>query len=125
MSSLARRYEMKIVKINNDGFLSSPYIADAETEIEVEDVVYEQLMECKIGKNWRYVDGEFIAVDILDDEVIRLRREIECFSLVDNRSSLWFNHLSPERKDELDAWYEAWLKATETKIIPTKPEWLN
>lgn len=116
---------MKVVKINNDGFLSSPYITDAETEIEVEDEVYEQLMECKIGKNWRYLDGEFVTVDILDDEVIRLRREIECFSLVDNRSSLWFNHLSPERKDELDAWYEAWLKATETKIIPTKPEWLN
>lgn len=116
---------MKKVKINEDGFLKSPYIKDANLEVEVENEVYEKLMSCRIGKNWRYLNGEFIVADILDDEVIRTRRDIECFNVIDNRSPLWFKHLSEKQQKELDAWYEAWLVATETKIIPEKPSWLE
>ncbi len=116
---------MKTIKINQLGYVESPYINDASIEMEVEDETYERLMSCKIGKNWKYQDDEFVIVDILEDEVIRERREIECFLIVDNRSQLWWNHLSEERKTELNAWYEAWLVATETKIIPEKPVWLE
>lgn len=116
---------MKKVKINQDGFVASPYIKDANIEIEVNDELYASLMTCQIGKNWKRQNGEFVIIDILDDKVIRKRREIECFSVIDNRSPLWYKHLSEERINELDAWYEAWLVATETKIIPEKPYWLE
>lgn len=116
---------MKKVKINELGFLESPYINDANIEMEVEDKLYEKLMTCQIGKNWKVQEGKFVVVDILDDEVIRLRRNVECFNLIDNKSQLWFSHLSEEKKQELNAWYEAWLFATETKIIPENPEWLE
>lgn len=116
---------MKKVKINEDGFVASPYIKDANIEVEVNDELYASLMTCQIGKNWKLQDGEFIIVDILEDKVIRERRNIECFGVIDNRSPLWFNHLSEDRKQELNVWYEAWLSATETKIIPEKLEWLE
>ena len=116
---------MKKVKINKDGFLESIYINDATIEIEVDDELYETLMCCKIGKNWKQENGEFHMVELLDEQVIRERREVECFNLIDNRSPLWWSHLSEEMRKELDAWYEAWLVATETKIIPEKPTWLN
>lgn len=116
---------MKKVKINKEGFLESIYIYDATIEIEVDDELYETLMCCKIGKNWRQINGVFHMVDLLNDQVIRERRDVECFNLIDNRSPLWWSNLSEERKKELDAWYEAWLVATETKIIPEKPTWLN
>lgn len=116
---------MKKVKINELGFLESPYINNANIEMVVEDELYEKLMTCQIGKNWRFQEGKFVIVDILDDEVIRLRRNIECFNLIDNRSQLWFSHLSEEKKQELNDWYEAWLVSTETKIIPEKPKWLE
>lgn len=116
---------MKKVKINKDGFVASPYIKDANIEIEVTDELYASIMTCQIGKNWKQEENKFIVVDILDDQVIRERRNIECFSVIDNRSPLWFNHLSEEKKQELNAWYEAWLTATATKIIPIKPEWLE
>ena len=79
---------MKKVKINKDGFLESMYINDATIEIEVDDELYETLMCCKIGKNWKQEDGEFHMVELLDEQVIRERREVECFNLIDNRSPL-------------------------------------
>ena len=93
---------MKKVKINKDGFLESIYINDATIEIEVDDKLYETLMCYDIGKNWKQEDGEFHMVDILDEWVIRERREVECFNLIDNRSPLWWKHLSEERQKELD-----------------------
>ncbi len=116
---------MKKVKINQDGFVASPYIKNANIEMEVNDELYASLMTCQIGRNWKLQEGEFAVVDILEDKVIRERRNIECFGVIDNRSPLWFNHLPKERKQELNAWYEAWLLATETKIIPEKPSWLE
>lgn len=116
---------MKEIKINEDGFLESPYIHNANIIKEVDDEIYEKLMSCRIGMNWKLVDDDFIMVDILDDEVIRERRQIECFNLVDNRSQLWWSHLSDEQKKELNDWYETWLNAPKTKVIPEKPQWLE
>lgn len=116
---------MKKIIINEEGFIESPYIHDASIEKEVDDELYERLMTCTIGMNWRFVDDDFIMVDILDEKTIRERRQIECFNLVDNRSQLWWNHLSDEQKSELDKWYESWLIAPETKTIPEKPKWLE
>ena len=116
---------MKKIKINKQGFIESPYISDASIEKEVDDGTYDMIMSCKIGMNWRLINDEFIMVNVLEDKVIRERRQIECFNFVDNRSQLWWNHLSDERKEELNKWYEAWLNAPETRIIPEKPSWIN
>ena len=58
----------------------------------------------------------------LADE-IRVRREKECFSVVD-RSQLWYDSLTEEQKTELKEWYQAWLDATDTLVIPDRPGWL-
>ena len=54
---------------------------------------------------------------------IRHRRETECFSIID-RSQLWYNTLSQVQLNELNNWYQAWLVAPDTLVIPTKPDWL-
>ena len=55
---------------------------------------------------------------------IRLRRERECFSVI-NRGALWYEKLTEEQRTELSTWYQAWLDAPQTDIIPIKPEWIN
>lgn len=54
----------------------------------------------------------------------RYRRDRECFSII-NRGILWYETLTEKQKAELKAWYNAWLDVTETKEVPTKPEWLD
>lgn len=63
---------------------------------------------------------------VKNDELNELRklRESECFQVI-NRGKLWYNCLNTKQLAELDAWYFAWLNVTETRIIPTKPLWLN
>lgn len=58
-------------------------------------------------------------------ELTNLRRQREkiCFPYI-NRGEMWYSRLSAEQKDELDAWYQAWLDVTNTKVIPETPEWL-
>lgn len=116
---------MKKIRINEQGFVESPYINDASIEKEVDDELYEKIMTCTIRMNRRLINGDFVIVDIIEDKVIRERRQIECFNFVDNRSQLWWDHLSNERKEELNKWYEAWLNVPETKVIPEKPSWIN
>ena len=116
---------MKEVKINKEGFVESPYTLDADIIKEIDDDTYEMLMSCRIGMNWRLIGDEFRMVDVLDADIIRQRRQSECFNVIDIKSQLWWNHLAEEKKQELNKWYEAWLNATETKVIPVKPEWLE
>lgn len=54
---------------------------------------------------------------------LRSQREKICYPII-NRGELWYSRLTTEQKEELDAWYQAWLDVTETKVIPEKPEWL-
>lgn len=55
---------------------------------------------------------------------IRRRRESECFPVI-NRGELWYERLTEEKRQELETWYQAWLDAPETLVIPDLPEWLN
>ena len=59
----------------------------------------------------------------LKERSIREQRAIHCFSII-NRGQLWYNMLSEAQLVELNTWYQAWLDATETLIIPEKPSWL-
>lgn len=55
---------------------------------------------------------------------IRDIRTIECFPII-NRGKPWYDTLNEEQKAELNEWYHKWLNATETLVIPKKPEWLK
>ena len=58
-----------------------------------------------------------------DLDMLRGYRNEVCFMVV-NRGKIWYDTLTEEQIEELRTWYNAWLDATETKIIPEKPEWL-
>ena len=55
---------------------------------------------------------------------IRSRRKSECYPII-NRGGLWYDLLTKAEKDELLQWYQDWLDAPETGIIPEKPSWLK
>lgn len=55
---------------------------------------------------------------------LRKQREKECFPII-NRGSLWYEKLSEEQDAELREWYQAWLDAPATLVIPDRPLWLE
>ncbi len=55
---------------------------------------------------------------------IRLRRETECFAVI-NRGKLWYDRLSVVQEVQLADWYEAWLNAPETLVVPERPSWID
>lgn len=57
-------------------------------------------------------------------DVIRARRELECFTII-NRGEAWYALLTEQQKSELQTWYQAWLDAPETLVVPEKLEWLK
>lgn len=68
-----------------------------------------------------YTKEELVEIE---RERIRTRRVTECFAIV-NRGKLWYDKLSVERETELADWYEAWLNAPETLVVPDRPEWID
>lgn len=62
-------------------------------------------------------------IDERAKKIIRKRREVECFAICDRAA--WFYDLPKERKNEVRAWRNAWLVATETGIIPKRPSWIK
>ena len=54
---------------------------------------------------------------------IRGRRAAECFPIV-NRGVLWYKKLTEAQRQELSAWYEAWLDAPQTGVVPEPLSWL-
>lgn len=117
---------MKIVHINKDNILASPYIDDATIEIEITDELWEQQSVIPPYCAWKLIDNsklELVHLDITAE--LRLARQRQCFDIVDNRSNIWYSNLTNEQKNELNTWYQAWLNVTETQIIPEKPDWLK
>lgn len=80
---------------------------------------------------YKYDNGQLTLDSIKLDELnnerlmddLRHKRERNCFTYV-NRGELWYSRLSEIQKEELSAWYQAWLDVTTTKVIPDKPDWL-
>ena len=68
------------------------------------------------------------AANEQEKDVIRSRRYSECFLVLARYSPFYYKALEisdPDKYAELNAWYQAWLDAPETLIIPTQPEWLK
>lgn len=57
-------------------------------------------------------------------EIIRRLRANRVFPII-NRSNFWYNTLTETQKQELQTWYQAWLDATETLVLPDRPSWLK
>lgn len=80
--------------------------------------------------NYEIKNGQLIERDKTADiaerkkDEIRSRRERECFPVI-NRGALWYEKLTEEQKTELSEWYQSWLDAPQTEIIPEKPAWLE
>jgi hypothetical protein len=80
---------------------------------------------------YRYEKGRLVLdhnrLGALDDERInnnlRHKREKVCFPII-NRGELWYSKLTEAQKDELGAWYQAWLDVTDTMVVPEAPAWL-
>lgn len=71
-----------------------------------------------------YVEYTKEELEEIELNKLREQREIECFQII-NRGKLWYDTLTEEQVIELNQWYQYWLDITETKVIPTKPSWLN
>lgn len=80
---------------------------------------------CKYDNGQVILDPTYKAAKLLETQLnnIRMQREVECFPFI-NRGFLWYETLTEERKNELKTWYQAWLDAPATRVIPTKPSWL-
>ena len=84
-----------------------------------------------VFRAYRYDNGKLMLdqsrLHALNDERInndlRRKRDKVCFPYV-NRGYLWYSKLTDDQKEQLNEWYQAWLDVTETKVVPTAPEWL-
>lgn len=88
-------------------------------------------------RQYEYSDGVLIlrnesdiqaAANEQEKDVIRSRRDSECFLVLARYSPFYYKALEesePDKYAELNAWYQAWLDAPETLIIPMQPEWLK
>ena len=121
---------MKVVI--KDGFVESyALLGDIADSILVDDPEDIDAFEANFTA-YRYADGKLIfdeskQATIADEteleELRRLRDDI-CFPVI-NRGALWYERLTYIQKEELSAWYQAWLDVTETRKIPTTPEWVG
>lgn len=107
------------------GSFSSDYIEVDEPE-DIQDFE-DNCHSYYVSKNNKLIKNNEKLTEITEERFInklRCQREKQCFPYI-NRGELWYNQLTDEQKTELAIWYKAWLDVTETKVMPTKPEWLN
>ena len=104
-----------------DGGVEAPDDALADCEHDFIQRGCYMLIDGVVVLDTKKLDGQIAAERAAE---IRARREVECFSIV-NRGGLWYDRLSPEQRAELDAWYQAWLDAPQTSVVPDAPVWLE
>ena len=83
-------------------------------------------------QSYRLCESDYIIYDAAKEKTlageeriaeIRRLREQECFPVI-NRGKFWYDQLNDEQRTELATWYQAWLDATKTDVMPDKPGWL-
>lgn len=120
---------MRWIKKDNSGNIIAASDIKFSDTYEYADEVYSVGFDGKIYSESEMHSAEYIARKAEFDNNIRLsairaQRETECFSVI-NRGTLWYEKLTAEQKNELSVWYQNWLDAPQTGIIPAKPEWLS
>lgn len=73
-------------------------------------------------EEYKAAETEYLTKKQKDD--IRQQRQREFTKYLD-RSPYFFETLTETQHEELRAWRQSWLDATETFIIPERPNWLN
>ena len=124
------------IKINKDGyveeFMLPGSISELQGGIKLEEFDID-LEDFKDNFNAYMFNGEKLfrnnnilssVISERENEELRYLREKECFKYI-NRGEFWYATLSSSQKEELMNWYTEWLNVTETKNIPTKPNWLK
>lgn len=114
------------IKINKDNYVENYFIKDCDRSILITESQFRKISETPAFYGWKYSenDDDFTLEPLLYDDVLRERRKVECFDILNQYSFLWFNHLTKIQKQELEQWYNKWLDVTETKNIPAPLEWL-
>lgn len=119
------------VLCDGNGYITSfALVGNLVDGIEVKAPEDEQHF-CAHFSAYRVRDANLVFDEAQDDllregaeiDAIRVRRERECFPVV-NRGLPWYELLSQEQAAELKTWYQAWLDATTTRVVPEKPAWL-
>lgn len=118
--------------VNENGFIISyALVGDLVDGVDLpdpEDVEHfqENFAAYKVRDGTAAFDSEHNDALLLEAKKAeyRLRREKECFSVI-NRGQLWYEGVSIAQLLELRQWYQAWLNATETMVVPEKPTWLE
>ena len=119
------------IQVDENGYVQN-YVLVGESsacDIEVEEPENFDVMQWnayKLVDNTLVLDVEKLKELKLEGqkEELRVVRNRECFSVI-NRGAPWYEKLTDEQKVELEIWYQAWLDAPETMVIPEKPEWLR
>lgn len=109
-----------------------------ESAIELSQEEYDAIMENVGDGGLLQEDSNGRPVVVQTDTILqnrinnlRLKREAECFSvinqnfIVDGKSLSWFDTLNEQQKTEASEWVQKWRDVTETKIIPERPLWLD
>lgn len=122
------------MKITTDeqGFVRCfAYVGDLVNSIEVQepediDLFLRQFYAFRLQDGYLIYDAEAYETHVTEEikAEYRIRREKECFAVV-NRGQLWYEGITLQQMVELRQWYKAWLKVTETMVVPEKPAWLE
>jgi len=122
---------MRVI-LNEQGYVDSYALIGSFGASSIEVAEPEDLVDFENNYGSYYLSHDMLVKSAdrqieLEDERrlhdLRLQREKACFPYI-NRGYLWYSKLTDEQKADLEAWYQAWLDVTETKVVPTAPEWL-
>ena len=122
------------IRTNEQGYVTDyALVGDISDSIEVPDLTEDELNTFIENYGaYKLIDGALVLdnarAETWQEQVVldtlRRHRQRECFPII-NRGELWYSRLSDTQKEELNAWYQAWLDVTVSKETPTKPEWLQ
>ena len=119
------------VLVDENGYVIS-YALEGELlgSIQVESSEDMELFESNYS-SYKLVDNTLVfdadrAQTVREEEqqqYIRFLRNKICFPIV-NRGNVWYRTLTEEQSEELFQWYQAWLSAPTTLVIPETPSWI-
>lgn len=116
------KYYIRLEDTKVVGYSIYPIETEA-TVYEVEsDIDYNFVRYCDLIDGELVYNSEYAIPDMMNQ--IRAQREYECFPII-NRGTLWYEMLTDKQKQELREWYQAWLDAPATLVVPEKPEWIQ
>lgn len=127
-----RGYKMN-VQLDENGYIKNFVICGESPNCTLEVDYPSQFMErMEFAQAWKY-DGEKLVFDETranelklerQKDEIRWQRQNQCFPII-NRGQLWYSRFSNSELEMLKEWYQEWLDAPETMVVPERPEWLE